>query len=450
MIAVLKDPNALQACFDGAVPAGLANEGPAVDTARLSRKLVRLALRYRSGRPRPATRLWFDIDTTLYRPFERPDDRHFKGAWLAISGLTKGRRIAIPLAGGGLEQFARRTQKRYSWPGLRIDVEERIAFHGAIRIRPVRRTNSIEAGLDKGYRTLVTLTTGDASSAVGYGEDAKSLIARVADDSVERLKQRRRLAAHERSLRNSASPIARRRARRIRRANLGRAGVDRRTRRDRSLLRGQIGAALNELFRTHPDLSVLHVEHLGFLTARLSARMNRYLGRWLKGYLHVRLREKAELNGVALNVVNAAYTSQTCPRCWFTASKNRIGERFECRSCGFTGSSDAVAATNVLRRGRDAAISRFTPKWRVKQILDARWRSALLEAPGAQTRVDLGLPVGAANEALCTSDTTSSTRAVHIPDRAVRTEDRAATGLIHALRSHRVGAGGIEPPTTRM
>lgn len=223
----------------------------------------------------------------------------------------------------------------------------------------------------------MTLTTSDAASATGYGEGAKSLIARVADDAVERVRQRRRLVAYERSLRNSDSSTARRKARNIRRANLGNTRVQRSARRDRTLLRGQIGRALNEMFVSHPEISVLHLEDLGWLSKRLSARMNRYLGRWLKGYLHLRLRQKAELNGVGLNVVNAAYTSQTCPYCWFTTSRNRNGERFECGSCGFAGSSDAVAATNVLTRGRDPAISRFTPKWIVKQTLDARWRSAL-------------------------------------------------------------------------
>lgn len=234
----------------------------------------------------------------------------------------------------------------------------------------------MDAGLDKGFRTLLTITTSSPERAIGYGAGASALIARVADRSVDRIKQRRRLAAYERSLR-SGGPIARRKARNIRRANLGGARVTRSTRRDRSVLRDAIGRSLNELFSSHPEVRRLHVEDLGFLGKRLSARMNRYLGRWLKGYLHGCLRSKAELNGVELNVVNAAYTSQTCPHCWFTTSANRSGDRFECRSCGYTGSSDAVAATNVLNRGRDSAISRFTPKADVKRILDAHWRAAL-------------------------------------------------------------------------
>jgi ribosomal protein S27AE len=92
--------------------------------------------------------------------------------------------------------------------------------------------------------------------------------------------------------------------------------------------------------------------------------------------LQLRLRYKAELNGVELNVVNAAYTSQTCPRCWYTSPENRRAERFQCGDCGYTGSADHVAATNVLRRGRDPAVSRFATTYLVKQILQERWRTA--------------------------------------------------------------------------
>jgi len=88
------------------------------------------------------------------------------------------------------------------------------------------------------------------------------------------------------------------------------------------------------------------------------------------------LTYKAELNGVGLTVVNAAYTSQSCPRCWFTSKVNRRSERFECGECAYTGSADAVAATNVLRRGSDPAITCFMSPNDVKQILEARWRSA--------------------------------------------------------------------------
>jgi IS605 OrfB family transposase len=362
--------------------------------------------------PRRSRSLWFDVDTNLYRPFTREGDRRFKGAWLALSGLNRAHRICIPLAGAGLDQFAPRTDKRHSSPGLRIEVtDRRIVFHSVERIDARKPTGQAEAGLDKGYRTLFTVTTGEPENAMSYGTRAKLTIDRLAEAAVERQRHRRRLVAYERSLRNSSSSAARQKARRIRRSNLGRARARRAVQRERGILRDQINSALNEMFADQLNLARLHVEYLGFRGKRLSTRANRSIGRWLKGFLQQRLHYKAELNGVELNVVNAAYTSQTCPWCGYVSRRNRIGERFECGHCGNTGSADAVAATNVLRRGRDLAISRFMSKEDVKQILEARWRSALLEAPGAQTAT-VNPSAGAANDA------------------------RSHAGVIHACGSH--------------
>src|SRR5688572_27673267 len=120
----------------------------------------------------------------------------------------------------------------------------------------------------------------------------------------------------------------------------------------------------------------VHAEDLSFRGRRLSSTSNTRLGRWLKGFLRKRLAFKAKLNGVELNVVNAAYTSQTCPACWYTSPRNRRLERFECRCCGYSGSADAVAATNILRRGSDLAITRFMKHELVRQILEDRWQAA--------------------------------------------------------------------------
>lgn len=210
--------------------------------------------------------------------------------------------------------------------------------------------------------------------AQGFGVGADTFVGAVAEQAVQRIKQRRRLMAHERSIRNSQPE----RARHIRRRNLTDTASRATSDRERGRLREQIGCALNTLFRVRPDVAALYVEELNFASRRMSKQVHRRLNRWLKGYMQRQLITKAKLNGVELNVVNAAYTSQTCPSCWYTSSRNRSADRFECSQCGFNGSADAVAATNVLRRGSDLAITRFTPATRVKQILDERWHSARL------------------------------------------------------------------------
>ncbi|HEX9495073.1 MAG TPA: zinc ribbon domain-containing protein [Candidatus Limnocylindria bacterium] len=365
-LRVLRTPSLLQSCV-------LGQTDPRWDPSqgRLWRRLRRIVLRSRGRMPRISNRLWFDLDCNLYRVFDRPDDRHFRGAWLAVTGLVPRERINIPLAGSGLDEFTSRTGLPASRPTIRVVVKDRVTFFVLGHRRRGARDGDIAAGIDKGFTTLVTLAT-TAGTDAAYGVGAGALIGKIADRAVAASKARRRVAAHERSLRNSE----RDKAKRMRRANLGARRAKRRFDRDRAQLRQHVDSALNELFREQASVARLYCEDLTFRTSPLSRELNRKLSRWLKGYLHQRLTYKAELNGVGLTVVNAAYTSQSCPRCWFTSSTNRHGERFQCAQCGNAGSADAIAATNVLRRGSDSAITRDTPHGDVKRILDARWRSA--------------------------------------------------------------------------
>ncbi|TMC30297.1 MAG: hypothetical protein E6J27_03545 [Chloroflexi bacterium] len=142
----------------------------------------------------------------------------------------------------------------------------------------------------------------------------------------DRRRNRARLVAYERSIRNS-SPTH---SRQIRRHNLGRRKQVRVRSCESSRLRDFVNRSLNELFH---DTGILrmYAEDLTFRPGWPGRAINRRLGRWLKGYLHHRLMHKAELNGVELQTVNAAYTSQTCPRCWFASRGNRRGDRFRWR-----------------------------------------------------------------------------------------------------------------------
>ncbi len=101
-LGLLKAPNALSACFLGI----RAETGP---SERLSKRVRRAVLEARGPMPRARRRAWFDLDCNLYRPFVRADDRYFKGAWIAVTGLTPGRRVKVPLAGSGIDEFASRT-----------------------------------------------------------------------------------------------------------------------------------------------------------------------------------------------------------------------------------------------------------------------------------------------------------------------------------------------------
>jgi len=364
-LGLLKSPNALGACL-----LGIRREiGPG---DRLSKRVRRAVLEARGSMPRARQRAWFDLDCNLYRPFVRGDDRYFRGAWIAVTGLTPGRRIKIPLAGNGIDEFASRTHHAASRPNVRVELKDRVVFQVLTHVSARQPSGNLAAGLDKGYKTLVTVTTGRPEDAVGYGVAASELIDAVTQSAEKRLRGRRRLASYERSMRNTAPS----KARRLRRHNLRARRASRAAARDRATLRQQVDTVLNRVFREHAQVSSLIVEDLRFRGTSSARSLNRRLARWLKGYLHERLMYKAELNGVELKVVSAAYTSQTCPGCWFASANNRNGDKFQCASCGYTGSADAVAATNILRRESDPVITQFTPHAVVRQILEERWRSA--------------------------------------------------------------------------
>lgn len=372
--AVLARPS-LVAALVGGSPIDLTGLPAATRHQRPERWLRRTLLRHRANQPRRSQRRWLELDGSLYRVFRRPEDKTFRGAWIAISGLRRRQRIYVPLAGGDVEDFApHATTSSDHRPDVYVGFYgDRIAFHVMRHVPSRTATGSLEAGIDKGYRTLLTLSFGDPDQTHLYGSEASRDIAAEADRAADLGRNRRRIRAYERSVRNSDAS----KARRIRRSSLGGRKAERRARASRCFLQDAVNRAINRMFRAHPEMARLHVERLDFYKRRLARGTNRRLNRWLKGYLQRRLAHKAELNGVELNVVNAAWTSLTCPRCWFPSKKNRHAERFVCRSCGFTGSADAVAATNVLRRGSEPAITRWTSSDEVRQILEERWRSAL-------------------------------------------------------------------------
>ncbi|MFC0114767.1 RNA-guided endonuclease InsQ/TnpB family protein [Kibdelosporangium aridum] len=88
---------------------------------------------------------------------------------------------------------------------------------------------------------------------------------------------------------------------------------------------------------------------------RLSRHQRATLSSWPFRHLGHVIAYKARRAGVPVVWVDAAYTSQTCPRCRSVTRSNRpTRDTFSCRSCGFAGHADHVAAINVRNRARVA------------------------------------------------------------------------------------------------
>jgi putative transposase len=116
----------------------------------------------------------------------------------------------------------------------------------------------------------------------------------------------------------------------------------------------------------HQGVGVIRLEHLAGIrertrqrTARTSRgaegrkaakarKNNRLIATWTFRQLATFIAYKAERLGIAVEWVDPAYTSQTCPACFHR--NTATDRRYVCAACGWTGHRDAVGAINTSRR----------------------------------------------------------------------------------------------------
>jgi len=99
---------------------------------------------------------------------------------------------------------------------------------------------------------------------------------------------------------------------------------------------------------------------------------NRRLTVWTKGVTAEALKNGSGRGGSAVRLVNAAYTSQVIPGT--NSFGRRVGDRLHRTGCGYVWQADHAAAINIPNRAADPDIGRWTPHWRVKQIIQERDR----------------------------------------------------------------------------
>jgi IS605 OrfB family transposase len=102
--------------------------------------------------------------------------------------------------------------------------------------------------------------------------------------------------------------------------------------------------------------AVLALENLKFQQGKKgSEAINRRLHQFPHGLLLRCIRNKGEMLGIPVLLVNPAFTSQTCSRCGNLGDRQR--HRFCCPHCGFTLHADLNAAFNILRRAEETMLS---------------------------------------------------------------------------------------------
>ncbi|MDZ5610206.1 transposase [Bacillus pseudomycoides] len=99
-------------------------------------------------------------------------------------------------------------------------------------------------------------------------------------------------------------------------------------------------------FAKENNISVIRLEQLANIrqTARTSRKNEKNLHTWSFYRLSQFIEYKANLEGIKVEYVNPAYTSQTCPNC---SEKNKAQDRkYKCK-CGFEKHRDLVGAMNI-------------------------------------------------------------------------------------------------------
>ena len=99
-------------------------------------------------------------------------------------------------------------------------------------------------------------------------------------------------------------------------------------------------------FAKENNISVIRLEQLATIrqTTRTSRKNEKNLYTWSFYRLSQFIEYKAKLEGIKVEYVNPAYTSQTCPKC---SEKNKAQDRkYQCK-CGFEKHRDIIGAMNI-------------------------------------------------------------------------------------------------------
>ena len=90
---------------------------------------------------------------------------------------------------------------------------------------------------------------------------------------------------------------------------------------------------------------------LGINQSSLYRKFNNKLQYWSYKQVIDKLNKLSQEKGFLFELVEPAYTSQTCSRCGNINKNNRKGQIYQCDSCGCLIDADTNASINILHRG---------------------------------------------------------------------------------------------------
>jgi len=348
-----RDWSRLQAIFTGE---DIVNEEINLDAegrARVRKYLKRTFRRVLGRKPRVKKARSFVIDPQMYRVFTTE-----KRQYIAIATLIPGERAVIPLAGThGMEGNLR---------VILLPDEQAVEIHLSREPR-TDPSGEKEAGIDLGITEAFTDDTGRKYRSE-YGEALQEMSDHILDKSQKRGKLwalRRKFLGQDPG-----------KARRILKHNLGFSQQWKRNQKYRARCENEINRAFNEFYKERRPKTIAY-EDLSHLRGKARSKgLSRKVSNWQRSIIKERLEYKNHVFSVTdPGPVNAAYSSQECPECGWVEAKNRSGDAFKCRKCGFAADADHVAAMNLKKRLHDEEITRYMPYKKIKELLLQRYQA---------------------------------------------------------------------------
>jgi len=303
----------------------------------------------------------FTLDDNCYKCFEHNGTQYIK-----IMTLAKGKRIVLPLKG-----------KTVITGNIRVVLNgNQVSIHHTAALKNVSTVcNDTIVAVDFGYTEVITDSEGNRHGT-GFGKNMTT----VSDWLKLKMEKRNKLHALQKKLAASKDKSDRKKAANILKNNLGKIKLNTKVERHKATSLKLINTAFNEMIDQTKAKIVVSEDLSGQFGFGKIKNMNRRLSSWLKKSLKERLSFKALVKGFDHKQVNPAYTSQTCPDCYFVDASNRCSrnkDKFVCQHCKIERHSDVVAAINLKARYADSEITRYTPYREVKAILLARFHRRL-------------------------------------------------------------------------
>jgi putative transposase len=337
------------------------------DAVQASKYLQRTLQRKLGSRPRVKRNRSFTLDSDMYGVFE-----HKGKLYLNVQSLVTRKRIPVPLKG-----------KHKITGNLRIvldkdsrTLEVHITKDLKARFKPSDNIEAIDLGISECFTD---------SDSTHYKEETGALIYSYSDKICDKGKKRNRLwNVHDKhmvkyeELKDKDPKSARyhlKKAVNLKENNLGYRKLNDTRRKQRANYERLFNEACNDLIRNKQP-KVVVMESLDFRGKAKSRRMSRAVSNWMRSTAKERLPFKLEEAGCLLERVTPSYSSQRCPNCDFVYRRNRGGDVFKCRFCGYGGDVDGVSPRNLLDY-YCFGLHRYMRKEEVKRFILANFQRRL-------------------------------------------------------------------------